>query len=43
MKSKKLSVFAGVGCLRAVAQITLASIIHTVYKNGKYNVNGVLP
>ena len=28
---------------RAVAQITLASIIHTVYKNGKYNLNGVLP
>jgi hypothetical protein len=33
----------GVKSLRAVAQITLASIIHTVYKDGKYNLNGVLP
>jgi hypothetical protein len=30
-------------CERAVAQIVLATIIHSVYKDGKDNNRGVLP
>ena len=37
MKSKKLSVFAGVGCLRAVAQIILAMVLGLRYKDCKDN------